>query len=95
MNAPKDLKPFPTFETDEEAERFVAEVDLSEYDFSGFKPAHFTFAGLSELTLQVPEALLETIKGRAKAQGIPYRRYIQDLLEHDAGQARGETLPSK
>ena len=36
-------KPLPRLKTDEEAERFVAEADLSEYDLSGFKPARFEF----------------------------------------------------
>ena len=48
MNAPKELKPFPVFKTDEEAEKFVDEADLSEYDFSQFKPARFEFAKKSE-----------------------------------------------
>lgn len=30
--------PFPVFKTDDEAERFVDNADLSEYDFSGFQP---------------------------------------------------------
>ena len=37
------LKPFHRFDTDEEAERFVETADLSEHDFSGFKPARFEF----------------------------------------------------
>ena len=41
---PKALKQFPVLRTDEEAEDFVANADLSEYDFSGFRPAHFEFA---------------------------------------------------
>ena len=36
-------KPFPSHRTEEEAERFVAEADLSEYDFSEFQPATFEF----------------------------------------------------
>lgn len=34
-------KRFPVFQSDEEAERFVDEADLSEFDFSGFKPMRF------------------------------------------------------
>jgi hypothetical protein len=37
------LKPFPRFDTDEAAERFVDTADLSEYDFSDFRPTRFTF----------------------------------------------------
>jgi hypothetical protein len=31
-------KPFPAHRTNQEAERFVDEAVLSEYDFSGFQP---------------------------------------------------------
>lgn len=39
----KPLKSFPPLLTDEEAERFTDEADLSEYDFSGFRPVRFEF----------------------------------------------------
>ena len=42
------LKQFPVLLTDEEAEDFVANADLSEYDFSGFKRVHFEFAPRTE-----------------------------------------------
>lgn len=34
-------KPWPVLRTDEEAERFVAEADLSEYGFSAMVPMRF------------------------------------------------------
>ncbi len=37
--------PLPRLNSDEEAEKFVAEADLSQYDLSGFKPMHFEFIG--------------------------------------------------
>ena len=40
-NKPKPLKQFPVLLTYEDAERFVDETDLPEYDFSGFKPMKF------------------------------------------------------
>ena len=43
MSDSKALKPFPRFESDQEAERFVAEADLSTYNFSNFRPADFWF----------------------------------------------------
>jgi hypothetical protein len=39
---PKPLKKFPRLRTDEEAEALLAQ-DLSEYDFSEFKPIRFEF----------------------------------------------------
>jgi CopG antitoxin of type II toxin-antitoxin system len=42
MNKP--LKKLPVLMTDEEAERFIAEEDLSEYDLSGFRGMKFELA---------------------------------------------------
>ena len=41
MTDRKDLKPLPVLKTDEEAERFVDQADLTEYDLSAFQPARF------------------------------------------------------
>jgi hypothetical protein len=41
MSAAKRLKPMPPLNSDEEAEHFVAEADLTEYDLSGFEPVRF------------------------------------------------------
>jgi predicted DNA binding CopG/RHH family protein len=83
MSAPKDLKPFPTFKTDEEAEKFVDEADLSEYDFSQFVPVHFEFAKKSErVNMRFPKALLTAVKDTASQEGIPYQRFIRQALEH-------------
>jgi predicted DNA binding CopG/RHH family protein len=89
MNAPKDLKPFPEFKSDEEAEKFVDEADLSEYDFSQFKPAHFEFAKKSErVNMRLPKALLSAVKDTASHEGIPYQRFIRQALEYAVTTAR-------
>ena len=36
-------KKLPPFASDEEAEKFVSNADLSEYDLSGFTPVTFEF----------------------------------------------------
>ncbi len=36
-------KTLPTFMSDEDAEKFVASADLSDYDLSGFTPVTFEF----------------------------------------------------
>lgn len=41
MSDGKKLKQFPLHQSDEDAERFVDEADLSEYDFSDFRPVRF------------------------------------------------------
>ncbi len=39
-----ERKSFPKFDSEEAAERFVAEADLTEYDWSDMKPVRFEFA---------------------------------------------------
>jgi predicted DNA binding CopG/RHH family protein len=84
MSARKPLKPIPSFKTDEEAERFVDQADLTEYDLSAFRPASFEFARKgAQINLRVPQSLLDAVKAKASAQGIPFTRYIRMLMEHD------------
>lgn len=85
---PKQLKPMPRFQTDEEAEAFVATADLSEYDFSAFKPMSFEFEPKSAgLHLRVPESLLAALKAKATSRGVPHTRYVRMLIEQDLNQA--------
>ena len=73
----------PKFKTDEEAEAFLTQ-DLSDLDLSQFKRHHFEFEKKeAQVNLRVPEGLLNAVKERAKAQGIPYTRYIRLLMERD------------
>ncbi len=72
----------PAFKTDEEAERFVDTADLSEFDLAGFKPVTFEFQSkAAQLNMRVPQPLLDAVKERAKASGIPYTRFIRQLME--------------
>jgi predicted DNA binding CopG/RHH family protein len=81
MSKPK-LKQFPEFKSDEEAEAFVDTADLSEYDFSDFKPMRFEIAPKSaQLNMRLPEQLLNAVKAKAKERGIPYTRLIREALE--------------
>ena len=75
-------KKIPTFKTDKGAERFVDTADLSEYDLSGFKPIHFEFERkTAQLNMRVPKPLLDAVKKRASARGIPYTRFIREAVE--------------
>ena len=77
-------KSMPTLKSDAAAENFVASADLSKYDLSGFKPMKFEIEAKSAaLNLRLPQSLLEAVKVRAKAKGIPYTRYVRMLLETD------------
>ncbi len=75
-------KKIPTFKSDAEAEHFVATADLTKYDLSGAKPVRFEFEKKDEqLNMRVPKSLLDAVKQRAKASGIPYTRFIRKTLE--------------
>jgi len=78
------LKPMPTIGSDVDAQQFVDTVDLSLYDLSGFKPMQFEFEPkAAALNMRLPQNLLDALKLKAKAKGIPYTRYVRLLLESD------------
>jgi predicted DNA binding CopG/RHH family protein len=71
----------PKLRTDEEAEAFL-DQDLCDLDFSQFKPARFEFEKkAARVNMRLPEALLNAVKARAQARGIPYQRFIREALE--------------
>jgi predicted DNA binding CopG/RHH family protein len=75
-------KTIPTFETDEEAEAFVAEADLSDYDLSGGQVVRFELKPKDKsVNLRLPDSLLTAVKERARRAGIPYQRFIRMALE--------------
>lgn len=77
-------KPMPSLVSDADAEQFVDTADLSRYDLSGFKPMNFEFAPKSAaMHMRLPQNLLDALKAKAKAKGIPYTRYVRLLLESD------------
>jgi predicted DNA binding CopG/RHH family protein len=76
----------PRLRTDEEAEAFLAQ-DLSDLDFSQFKRVHFEFEKKSaQLNMRVPKPLLDAVKRRAKARGIPYTRFVREAMERALAQ---------
>jgi predicted DNA binding CopG/RHH family protein len=71
----------PRFKTDEEAEAFL-EQDLSDLDFSQFKPMRFEFKPKQKsVNLRISEELLDAVRKNAKRQGVPYQRFIRQALE--------------
>ena len=73
----------PKMTTDEEAEAFL-DQDLSDLDFSQFKPVLFEFERKSaQLNMRIPQSLLDAVKVKANERGIPYTRYIRELMERD------------
>jgi predicted DNA binding CopG/RHH family protein len=68
--------------TDEEADACL-EQDLSDLDFSQFKPVRFEFQTKAvRLNMRLPVPLLDAVKAKAKAWGVPYTRFIREVLEH-------------
>ncbi len=75
-------KPLPSLRTDEEAEKFVAESDLTEYDLSGMRLVRFEFQPKSErVNMRLPKSLLDAVKAAAANAGMPYQRFIRRALE--------------
>jgi predicted DNA binding CopG/RHH family protein len=73
----------PKMTTDQEAEAFL-DQDLSDLDFSQFTPVRFEFERKSaQLNMRIPQPLLEAVKAKANERGIPYTRYIRELMERD------------
>ena len=77
----KKKRKVPRMTTDKEAEDFLAQ-DLSDLDFSQFKPVRFEFqTKAARLNMRLPEPLLNAVKARALARGVPYTRFIREVLE--------------
>ena len=75
----------PKLTTDSEAEAFL-DQDLSDLDFSQFKPIQFEFGRKdARVNMRLPQPLLEAVKTRALARGVPYQRYIREALEAAVG----------
>lgn len=71
----------PAMTTDAEAEAFL-DQDLSDLDFGQFKPVDWERGPkTARINMRVPQPLLEALKSKAAAQGIPYQRLIRDILE--------------
>ena len=79
-------KTIPTFQSDEEAEKFVATANLTEYDLSGGTFVQFEFKPKdTAISLKLPAELLAAIKLKAKKENIPYNRLIRRALEREVG----------
>lgn len=77
------LKGLPPLLTDEDAERFADQADLSEYDLTGSKPlSSFEFEPKkASVHLRLPERQLDEVKSEARRRGVPYQRLMRELLE--------------
>lgn len=78
----KTLAKLPRLKTDRQAERFVADSELTRFDLSALKSTQFEFA-LKEarINMRLPGTLLSAVKRAAKQRGVPYQRFIRQTLE--------------
>jgi predicted DNA binding CopG/RHH family protein len=91
MSGKQKLKRFPAFKSDLAAERFVDKADLSQYDFSGFKPMRFELkAKTANVSMRMPQELLFALKAQAKREGIPYQRLMRQALENSLAVRQGQ-----
>ncbi len=75
-------KKLPKLKSDKEAEDFVKNTDLTEYDLSGGKGVRFEFQKKDKaVTMRIPEGLLKEVKKTAAHEKIPYQRFIRIALE--------------
>ncbi len=76
------VRKLPVVRTDRAAESFVSRADLSRYELRGMRPVRFEFAPKSaRLNMRLPEDLLAAVKDAAAGSGVPYQRFIRQLLE--------------
>jgi predicted DNA binding CopG/RHH family protein len=75
-------KQLPALRSDEEAEAFVADSDLTKYDLSGMRVVQFEFEPKTErVNMRMPRSLLDAVKASAAKRGVPYQRFIRHALE--------------
>ena len=72
------------FERDADAGQTFETAGISEHDLSCHKPTRYEFERKgATLNMRIPPALLEAVKLRAKAKGVPFTRYVRMLIEED------------
>lgn len=79
----QNLKPLPRLFTDEDAERFVEGADLTKYDLGGMvRLSDFEReAKDASIHLRLPQGQLDEIKAEAEKRGIPYQRFMRELMQ--------------
>ena len=71
----------PKLSKDVEEEAFL-DLDLSDLDFTQFKPATWERdPKTARVNMRLPEGLMEEVRRQAKARGIPYQRFIREAIE--------------
>ena len=75
-------KKLPRLKSDRAAEEFVAKADLAGYDLSDFRRVRFEFQPKAKrISMRIPASLLKAVRTAAARRGIPYQRFIREVLE--------------
>lgn len=75
-------KKLPRLKTDKAAEKFIATADLTDYDLSVMRRMRFEFDRKDRrVNMRLPESLFEAVKVKAEQSGMPYQRFIRQVLE--------------
>jgi predicted DNA binding CopG/RHH family protein len=83
-------KKLPKLRSDKEAEEFVANSDLTEYDLSGMRLVRFEFQPKSErVNMRLPRPLLDAVKATAAKAGVPYSASSGRRSKMPCNRARG------
>jgi predicted DNA binding CopG/RHH family protein len=88
------LRKVPRFKSVEEAAAFL-EQDLSDLDYSQFKPMHLSFELKPKektVNMRMSEDLYDALRERAKREGVPYQRFIRYALEKAVSEPKGEKV---
>ena len=76
------LKKFPIWKNEEEADEWLTNADLSEYDLSDAKIMTFELAPKNTaISLRLPESLLNAMRAKAVQSGVPMQRLIRAAIE--------------
>lgn len=71
----------PRLKSDEAAEALL-DSDLSDLDFSQFRPMRFEFEKkVARINMRLPQTLLDAVKKRAGVRNMPYQRFVREALE--------------
>jgi predicted DNA binding CopG/RHH family protein len=85
MNDKEKLPVPPPLKTDEAAERFVDQADLTRFDLSRFRSMNFEFEKkTARVNMRLPEPLLRAVKAKAQTRGIPYPEFRERWDTHIA-----------
>jgi predicted DNA binding CopG/RHH family protein len=65
----------------------VATADLTEYDLSGGVPLSQLeyLAKSASIHMRLPQEQLDQIKAEAQRRGVPYQRFMRELMQRGLG----------